>query len=415
MPRRNPRYPAFLLTGAVVGVLAAVVLVLGSGGRGRRPGPAARLPRGAARRAGRAGRRRSSRCVARRPAALTGSETGCPVDWRACHEATDGSISISTRLSGARRTPAGSSASGPVTAPATTRPRSPSSPTSASTPCSTAGRSRPASPSATARRSWSTRTWAWSRRSSTRATSTRCAATSRSATPATPRPGPASGRTPSRPSAPPLPARSRWATTATSPTPATCSSWSRSSPPRAASCRTTARPDPGRDPALARRHRGSHAALHSTTDTEIVTALLASYPDLSLEQAALEVLPQLRGAFSLVFMDEETLYAARDPQGIRPLVLGRLERGWVVASETAALDIVGAAQVREIEPGELIADRRARAAVAAVRRGRAQGLPVRVRLPGPAGHQDRRPLGARDPGRGRPPAGRRRPPPRPTW
>ena len=51
--------------------------------------------------------------------------------------------------------------------------------------------------------------------------------------------------------------------------------------------------------------RGSHAALHSTTDTEIVTALLASYPDMSLEQAALEVLPQLRGAFSLVFMDEE--------------------------------------------------------------------------------------------------------------
>ena len=67
------------------------------------------------------------------------------------------------------------------------------------------------------------------------------------------------------------------------------------------------------------------------------------------------MLPHLRGAFSLVFMDEETLYAARDPQGIRPLVLGRLERGWVVASETAALDIVGASFVREIAPGELIA------------------------------------------------------------
>ena len=99
----------------------------------------------------------------------------------------------------------------------------------------------------------------------------------------------------------------------------------------------------------------SHAAMHSTTDTEIVTALLASYPDLSLEQAAMQVLPQLRGAFSLVFMDEETLYAARDPHGVRPLVLGRLDRGWVVASETAALDIVGASVVREIEPGELIA------------------------------------------------------------
>jgi len=54
-------------------------------------------------------------------------------------------------------------------------------------------------------------------------------------------------------------------------------------------------------------------------------------------------------------MDEGTLYAARDSRGIRPLVLGRLDRGWVVASETAALDIVGATQVREIEPGELIA------------------------------------------------------------
>jgi amidophosphoribosyltransferase len=54
-------------------------------------------------------------------------------------------------------------------------------------------------------------------------------------------------------------------------------------------------------------------------------------------------------------MDGETLYAARDPQGIRPLVLGRLERGWVVASETAALDIVGATFIREVAPGELIA------------------------------------------------------------
>ncbi|MEU4639787.1 amidophosphoribosyltransferase [Micromonospora sp. NPDC023814] len=93
----------------------------------------------------------------------------------------------------------------------------------------------------------------------------------------------------------------------------------------------------------------------STNDTSLVTMLLASRPDLSVEAAALEVLPQLRGAFSFVFMDESTLYAARDPHGVRPLVLGRLERGWVVASETAALDIVGASVVREVEPGELIA------------------------------------------------------------
>ena len=93
----------------------------------------------------------------------------------------------------------------------------------------------------------------------------------------------------------------------------------------------------------------------STTDSDLVTALLAARPDVSLEQAALDVLPTLRGAFSFVFMDEHTLYAARDAQGVRPLVLGRLARGWVVTSETAALDIVGASFVREIEPGELIA------------------------------------------------------------
>lgn len=97
-----------------------------------------------------------------------------------------------------------------------------------------------------------------------------------------------------------------------------------------------------------------NAGLHATTDTEIISGLLASHPDLPLEQAALLELPYVRGAFSLVFMDDDALYAARDPQGIRPLVLGRLERGWVIASETAALDIVGASFIREVEPGELI-------------------------------------------------------------
>ncbi|MBW8750264.1 MAG: amidophosphoribosyltransferase [Propionibacteriales bacterium] len=93
----------------------------------------------------------------------------------------------------------------------------------------------------------------------------------------------------------------------------------------------------------------------STNDTSLVTALLAHHADASLEERAVELLPQVKGAFSFVWMDEGTLYAARDPQGIRPLVLGRLERGWVVASETAALDIVGASYIREIEPGEMVA------------------------------------------------------------
>lgn len=92
----------------------------------------------------------------------------------------------------------------------------------------------------------------------------------------------------------------------------------------------------------------------STNDTGLVTALLAHHPDTSLEERAAELLPLLKGAFSLVWMTENTLYAARDPQGIRPLVLGRLDRGWVVASEDAALATVGASVVREVEPGEML-------------------------------------------------------------
>jgi amidophosphoribosyltransferase len=106
---------------------------------------------------------------------------------------------------------------------------------------------------------------------------------------------------------------------------------------------------------LAATAGGVADTIGSTTDSDLITGMLAAKPDVSVEQAALEVLPQLRGAFCLVFMDEHTLYAARDPQGVHPLVLGRLARGWVVTSETAALDIVGASFVREIEPGELIA------------------------------------------------------------
>src|SRR5690606_1653520 len=94
----------------------------------------------------------------------------------------------------------------------------------------------------------------------------------------------------------------------------------------------------------------------ATTDSDLICGLLAAQSaDTGIEAAAAELLPTLRGAFCLTFSDESTLYAARDPHGIRPLVLGRLERGWVAASETAALDIIGASFVREVEPGELIA------------------------------------------------------------
>jgi amidophosphoribosyltransferase len=96
------------------------------------------------------------------------------------------------------------------------------------------------------------------------------------------------------------------------------------------------------------------ARARSTTDTDLVTALLAATPTLARAGRARGA-AAAAGAFSLVFMDEDTLYAARDPQGIRPLVLGRLERGWVVASETPRWTSSAPAFVREVEPGELLA------------------------------------------------------------
>jgi amidophosphoribosyltransferase len=100
----------------------------------------------------------------------------------------------------------------------------------------------------------------------------------------------------------------------------------------------------------------------ATSDTDVLTELFArpatdrSAEDRrdSIEEMAAATLPKVRGAYSLVFMNERTLYAARDPQGFRPLVLGRLATGWAVASETPALEIIGASFVREIEPGELV-------------------------------------------------------------
>src|SRR5699024_2000694 len=98
--------------------------------------------------------------------------------------------------------------------------------------------------------------------------------------------------------------------------------------------------------------RTGEIAPGNTTDAARVSALLNT--EGSLEEALRELLPRLRGAYCFTLMPEDTLYAVRDPQGIRPLVLGRLERGWVVASETAALDICGASFVREVHPGEMI-------------------------------------------------------------
>ncbi|HSJ49914.1 MAG TPA: amidophosphoribosyltransferase [Actinomycetota bacterium] len=92
----------------------------------------------------------------------------------------------------------------------------------------------------------------------------------------------------------------------------------------------------------------------ATTDSDLVATLLATSTADGLEAAALDILPTLEGAFSFVLMDERSLFAARDPHGLRPLSVGRLPNGFVVASETCALDMVGAVFLRDVEPGELI-------------------------------------------------------------
>jgi amidophosphoribosyltransferase len=99
----------------------------------------------------------------------------------------------------------------------------------------------------------------------------------------------------------------------------------------------------------------------STSDSDIVAELIAREygselrsDGRDLEIALERVLPRLEGAFSFVMMDEAHLVGVRDRHGFRPLVLGRLDDGWVVASETAALDIIGAHFVREVEPGEMV-------------------------------------------------------------
>ncbi|MHB0871107.1 MAG: amidophosphoribosyltransferase [Chloroflexota bacterium] len=95
--------------------------------------------------------------------------------------------------------------------------------------------------------------------------------------------------------------------------------------------------------------------LETSTDSEVIARMIASAPGLDWESRLLHTLHRFQGAYSLVMATPNTLYAARDPLGVRPLCIGRLNGGWVVASETCALDTVGATFMREVEPGELLA------------------------------------------------------------
>ena len=97
-------------------------------------------------------------------------------------------------------------------------------------------------------------------------------------------------------------------------------------------------------------HRGS--IFQTTSDTEVIVHLVARSAARNLQGALGDALNQVEGAYSLVVLTRDDLYAMRDPRGFRPLALGRLGESWIVASETCAFDLLGAEYVRDIEPGE---------------------------------------------------------------
>jgi len=92
----------------------------------------------------------------------------------------------------------------------------------------------------------------------------------------------------------------------------------------------------------------------STTDSEVIAYLLANAPGQTWEERTFHCMRSLEGAFSLVALTKDTLIAIRDPLAIRPLCLGKLDGGWVIASESCALDHLGATFLRELEPGEVV-------------------------------------------------------------
>jgi amidophosphoribosyltransferase len=96
------------------------------------------------------------------------------------------------------------------------------------------------------------------------------------------------------------------------------------------------------------------AIFQSNSDTEVILHLLARAPAGPLEEQIPHALAQVKGAYSLLIMTREAIYAIRDPHGFRPLTLGRLDDAWVVASETCALDLMEAKPERDVEPGEIV-------------------------------------------------------------
>jgi amidophosphoribosyltransferase len=112
--------------------------------------------------------------------------------------------------------------------------------------------------------------------------------------------------------------------------------------------------------AIRRELEGRGAIFGSTSDSEAVLHLLARSREQSLEDRFIDAISRVKGAFSIVLLTDDALIGARDPSGFRPLTLGRLDGAYVLASETCALDLIGAKYERDIEPGEVVVIRRGR-------------------------------------------------------
>ena len=96
------------------------------------------------------------------------------------------------------------------------------------------------------------------------------------------------------------------------------------------------------------------AVFNTTADSEVVLNLIACSARPTIEERVAEAVNQIKGAFAILLLTDNKIIAVRDPYGFRPLVLGKMENGWCVASESCAFDLVGAELVRDVKPGEMI-------------------------------------------------------------
>ncbi len=107
-------------------------------------------------------------------------------------------------------------------------------------------------------------------------------------------------------------------------------------------------------PELRREMEADGSIFSTTSDSEVILHMLARSRAIACEDALLELLPRVKGAYSLLVMTRDRLIAIRDPHGFRPLCLGRYKDSYVIASESCAFDIIGATYLRDVEPGEML-------------------------------------------------------------